>query len=228
MVSHNTGSGYGVYGDSVSGTGIYGSSVGGVGYAGVFGNGDATNATGVAGECTGTSCSGVYGSCSGTNCYAAYFANDIYVNGTVYPPSDRRFKKNVAPVLDAIDQLLKLQGVNFEWIEPEKHNDSAGTQIGFIAQDVEKVFPSWVKTDAEGFKALSISQIEGLEVESIRMLKLQNDLLAQRVKELESGHRPLVSGLDLNGVGFGVGGLAIGFGLVVVARRKRPDERATA
>ena len=186
----------------------------------------------VNGNNTGTG-SGVYGESSSsyggyfttsTGTYAAYFNKDININGTGYGPSDRRFKKNIAPVSSALDQLLKLQGVNFEWIEPEKHNDATGTQIGFIAQDVEKVFPRWVKTDADGFKNLSVAQIEALEVEAIRTLKMQNDLLSERVKELESGRRPLVSGIDLNGVGFAIGGLAIA-GAMVTSRRKRDDKR---
>ena len=114
--------------------------------------------------------------------------------------------------------------MNFEWIEPEKHDNATGKQVGFIAQDVEKVFPTWVKTDADGFKALTVAQIEGLEVESIRTLKLQNDLLAERVKELESGRRPLVSGIDFNGVGFGVGGVAVA-GAILVSRRRREERQ---
>jgi hypothetical protein len=156
--------------------------------------------------------------------YSAYFNKDIYVNGASLGPSDRRFKKNIAAVSGALDQLLKLQGVNFEWIEPEKHDNATGKQVGFIAQDVEKVFPTWVKTDADGFKALTVAQIEGLEVESIRTLKLQNDLLAERVKELESGRRPLVSGIDFNGVGFGVGGVAVA-GAILVSRRRREERQ---
>ncbi len=83
-----------------------------------------------------------------------------------------------------------------------------------------------MKTDGEGYKALSVAEIEGLEVEANRTLKAQNDLLAERVKELESGRRPTVSGIDLNGVGFGVGGLAIAGAIFILANRRREEPAA--
>ncbi|MFY9643351.1 MAG: tail fiber domain-containing protein, partial [Rhodomicrobium sp.] len=100
------------------------------------------------------------------------------------------------PITRGLDDLLRLRGVTYEWIDPETHANQTGTQRGFIAQDVEKVFPGWVNTDKDGFKTLSVSQIEALEVESIRTLKMQNDMLAERVRDLESGVRPRVSGID--------------------------------
>jgi hypothetical protein len=118
--------------------------------------------------------------------------------------------------------------VTFDWKNPEEQGEKLrGRQRGFIAQEVEKTFPEWVSEDSKGFKTLAITptQIAALEVESIRTLKVQNDMLAERVKELESGRQPRISGFNLNGVGFGVGGLAIGLGLVI-SRRKR-DERST-
>jgi hypothetical protein len=214
--------GDGVYGTSTSANGVYGASAYGGASGGYFSNtGSGGNDVGVAGVST-NNYGGYFLTTNGT--YSAYFNKDIYVNGASLGPSDRRFKKNIAAVSGALDQLLKLQGVNFEWIEPEKHDNATGKQVGFIAQDVEKVFPTWVKTDADGFKALTVAQIEGLEVESIRTLKLQNDLLAERVKELESGRRPLVSGIDFNGVGFGVGGVAVA-GAILVSRRRREERQ---
>jgi len=147
----------------------------------------------------------------------------VSTTGT-YGSSDIRLKKNVAPIAGGLDELLKLRGVTYEWTNPEEHANQTGIQRGFIAQEVEKVFPGWVGQDPKGFKTLSVQQIEALEVESIRTLKLQNDLLAERIKELESGRRPLVSGIDLNGVGFGIGGLAIAGAIVFVARRKREEQ----
>jgi hypothetical protein len=243
-INHNTGAGvwaentytgYGLYASGVSGdaiyatassaNGVYGTSSDGGASGGYFQNtGSGGNDVGVAGYSV-NNYGGWFSTSNGT--YAAYFNKDININGTGYGPSDRRYKKNIAPVSDAIDQLLKLQGVSFEWIEPEKHNDATGTQIGFIAQDVEKVFPRWVKTDADGFKTLSVAQIEGLEVEAIRTLKMQNDVLVSQVRELQSGRRAIVSGIDLNGVGFGIGGVAIAVAVVVTARRRREESTRT-
>ena len=131
----------------------------------------------------------------------------------------------------AIDQLLKLKGVSYEWIDPAVHKDDSGTVTGFIAQDVEKVFPSWVDQkgyvapDGQAFRTLELRQIEALEVESIRTLKTQNDMLTERLAALESGRQLRVSGINLNGVGFAIGGIALAGGLVF-SRRKRSERQA--
>ena len=63
---------------------------------------------------------------------------------------------------------------------------TTGKQIGFIAQDVEKVFPQWVEKDGEGYKTLTLRGFEALAVESIRELKKENDSLKEANKQLES------------------------------------------
>jgi hypothetical protein len=215
--------GAGVEGTSTSGNGVYGSTAAGGASGGFFDNtGSGGNDVGCAGEST-NGYGGYFITTNGT--YSAYFNKDIYVNGASLGPSDIRYKKNVKPIEGAIDQLLRLKGVTFEWKEPEKHDDLKGTQIGFIAQDVENVFPGWVRTDKDGFKALTVAQIEGLEVESIRTLKAKNDDLEARLKALEESRRPVVS-MNANGIGFGVAGLAVA-AAIVVSRRKKSEDRTT-
>ncbi len=54
-----------------------------------------------------------------------------------------------------------------------------------IAQEVEKVFPEWVGTDRDGYKTLTIRGFEALAVESLRTLKSENDVLRQKLSDLE-------------------------------------------
>lgn len=127
----------------------------------------------------------------------------------------------------ALDTLLKLRGVTFDWKKPAEQGKHAEMrQTGFIAQDVEEVFPNWVDENSDGFKSLAIqpAQVTALEVESIRSLETENDALRDRVAALEGGRRPLISGIDLNGVGFAIGGLAIA-GAIVTSRRKRDEKQ---
>jgi hypothetical protein len=78
-----------------------------------------------------------------------------YISGTLTCGkscnSDERLKKNIEPLSAAVDRLLKLRGVSFEWKNPEEHEKRTGTQVGLIAQDVEKVFPQWVRKTETGF-----------------------------------------------------------------------------
>ncbi len=157
------------------------------------------------------------------------FPGNVYASGSVTQNSDARLKKNVKPMVGAMDQLLQLKGVTFQWIDPAKHGDQTGIQRGFIAQDVEKVFPDWVGVDRDGFKTLSVQQVEALEVESIRTLKAQNEALEARLKVPESAYRPLLSGLTAESTVFGFGLVAMAGAFVVsVASVRSPAARRRA
>jgi endosialidase-like protein/collagen triple helix repeat protein/trimeric autotransporter adhesin len=91
-----------------------------------------------------------------------------------FEPSDARLKKNVENLKNVLDYYLTLQGVSYEWIDARGR---AGRHMGMIAQEVEAIFPQWVKTDPNGFKALSYEGFEALTVEAVRELKAENDEL---------------------------------------------------
>src|SRR5262249_17806806 len=67
--------------------------------------------------------------------------------------SDRRYKTNIHTFDNALDAILNLRGVTFDWNRdafPDR-NFSDGRQIGFIAQEVEKVLPELVSTGKDEF-----------------------------------------------------------------------------
>jgi hypothetical protein len=229
------GAGSGVYGTAsgTNGYGVYGTSTYGIGVYGVTGNdtgvsgyGSGTDTNGTYGNCAGTNCYGVLGACSGSGCYAGYFNGNVHITGTLTCGgscnSDRRLKQDIEPLTGALDKLTQLRGVTFKWKNPEEHENHTGTQTGLIAQEVQTVFPQWVRENEKGTLNVDVDPraMAALTVESIRALKTDNDLLKERVAALESGRQPRISGFNLNGVGFGVGGLALGLGLVI-SRRKR-------
>ena len=96
--------------------------------------------------------------------------------------SDLRLKKNIEPLTGALDRLLQLRSVTFEYKDPQSIHELPGVQIGMIAQEVEKVFPDWVDTAPNGMKRLSIHGFEALTVQSLRELRAEKDA---RISELE-------------------------------------------
>jgi hypothetical protein len=198
--------------------------------SGVYGQGN----TGVAGHGVST---GVFGGCTGSGCNAGYFQGNVTITGALTVgscsgcSSDRRLKQNIEPLTGAADKLLQLHGVSFDWKNPEEHEDQPGRQVGFIAQDVERIFPQWVGEDKKGFKTLVIPEkaMAALTVESLRSLKAENDALRtqssdlrHRVEALEAGRRPMVSGFGEGGIGFGL--LAVA-GAIMTTKRKRNAEQ---
>jgi hypothetical protein len=216
----------GVWGDGVSALGVYGTSQSNDAVkgwstsstkAGVYGlnTGQGYGVIGVISPAgTGTAVRGDNNSAAG---WAGVFDGKVYVSGQFLNPSDARFKKNVKPLSEALSDLLKLRGVSYEWKKPEEHAGQTGTQQGFIAQEVERVFPGWVGVDEKGFKTLDARGAIPLMVESIRALKSENDALRDRVKALEE-RRTLTAGLGGNGL-FGLA--LVGLGSVLVLSRRR-------
>lgn len=99
--------------------------------------------------------------------------------------SDARLKKNVSSLQGALDKLLSLRGVTYEWNEPEKFGNLVGVQMGLVAQEVEPVFPEWVGTDLDGAKNLSIRGFEALTIEAIREIRDQIEALKNAVGDLK-------------------------------------------
>jgi hypothetical protein len=100
--------------------------------------------------------------------------------------SDARLKRDMRPLQGTLERLLRLRPVTFEWISPEKHGGQSTPQIGFVAQEVERVFPEWVVTDHEGYRALAIRGFEALAVEALRELHAENQELRRRIDVLEA------------------------------------------
>jgi hypothetical protein len=82
------------------------------------------------------------------------------------------------------------------------------------------VFPEWVDFDANGYRMLTMRGLEPLVVESIRVLKTENDDLRKRVRLLETSRESTRAGLGNGFVGASLG-LAIAAALVALRRREQ-------
>jgi hypothetical protein len=94
-------------------------------------------------------------------------------------PSDISLKENIKPIKNALDKVERLQGVTFDW----KESDSIlniKEDIGFIAQDVQKVLPELVRKNDNGKLSLRHQGIISVLAEAIKEL-------SDRVKALEDG-----------------------------------------
>ncbi len=103
--------------------------------------------------------------------------------------SDKRLKKNIQPLGNFLEKLTELRPVTFEWKDPKKLNAKDGKHIGFIAQEVEKVFPYWVDTDKDGMKWLSMEGVNAAFVQSFKEVALRlrsgNDRISAVTQKIE-------------------------------------------
>ena len=96
--------------------------------------------------------------------------------------SDARLKKNVRDLDGALERVLALRGVTYEYIDPAAIGELSGERIGFVAQEVERVFPDWVGTKDDGMRFLTIRGFEALAVEALRDLRDEIQRLREELR----------------------------------------------
>jgi len=108
----------------------------------------------------GTPASGVAGEIRATNDITAFYS------------SDERLKENINPIPNALQKLSQISGNTFDWKSGfgEIHSHS-GTDVGVIAQEVEKVLPQVVTTRENGYKAVQYEKIIALLIEAVKELQ---------------------------------------------------------
>ncbi len=110
---------------------------------------------------------------------------NLTVNGTFSNPSDIRLKKDIKPLTQALDKVEKINSVYYYWKKDEFPNRlfSSEKQIGFIAQDVEKVFPEVVHTDSEGYKSIDYAKMTVLLLQAIKEQQQEIEKLKQKIEK---------------------------------------------
>ncbi len=99
--------------------------------------------------------------------------------------SDIRLKTEIHEIRNALEKISRIRGVSFLW--NEKSQTSGRQDIGVIAQDVEKVFPTAVTTDGDeyAYKRVDYAVLVAPMIEAMKELKVLNENQAQRIKALE-------------------------------------------
>jgi hypothetical protein len=102
------------------------------------------------------------------------------------PVSDKSVKQNIEPLKYGLETIMKLNAVQFEFIESYK-NYGEGLQIGAIAQEVEEIIPEAVfKTPSTGLKGIDYNQFNGIYIKAIQEQQKIIESLIQRIELLEN------------------------------------------
>ena len=110
------------------------------------------------------------------------------VTGAITACSDIRYKENIKGLSNSLDNILKLNGVSYNWKSksfPEKHFTS-NNQIGFIAQELEKIYPELVLTDSDGYKSVDYTRITPILVEALKEFRKEFILMREEIAMLKS------------------------------------------
>ncbi len=125
---------------------------------------------------------------------AAELNGNVFVNGTleattVTQTSDKRLKTNIQTLNNALDNTLKLRGVSYNWLDKNK---TQANQTGVIAQEVEEIYPEFVRTDENGMKSVNYSQMTAVLIEAVKelnakieSLEAENNILQAKIDEID-------------------------------------------
>jgi len=126
------------------------------------------------------------------------YSNDCYVVGAggiqTYQSScsDKKIKTEIQDIANALDIILKLEPVEFDWNEtfyklkagyPKEKKHS----LGFIAQEVEKILPEVVEIDLnDGYYKINYPKLNAVVVEGIKAQQIFIDDINKKIEELEN------------------------------------------
>ncbi len=101
--------------------------------------------------------------------YALDVDGDINASGSVRAggvalTSDSRLKRNIEPLSSSIDQIMELNPVIYDKKSSISSNDYNTTEVGFVAQELQKIFPDLVEEDRSEDKVLSVQYIQLIPV----------------------------------------------------------------
>ncbi len=94
--------------------------------------------------------------------------------------SDARLKQNIFTLSDLLDKTLRLRPVGYTF----KSNPTV-SQIGFIAQEVEAIFPEFV-TGGNGENEMKTLNYSGLSVIAIGAIQEQQKIIKKQQAEIDS------------------------------------------
>ncbi len=90
--------------------------------------------------------------------------------------SDERLKKDIKKI-DYDNELLKLNPVSFKWNDVNKSNTS---NVGFIAQEIETIFPELVKNGIDDYKSVNYTGLIPYLVKHIQKLEERIQILEKK------------------------------------------------
>jgi hypothetical protein len=157
--------------------GVFGENLGtGSAGIGVWGSHNG-NGWGVYGTASGGSGKGVVGSGTGYDFYAAGSGIDYGSSSSI------RWKRNIQPIDEPLDKIMRLRGVYFNW--DAEHG--GGHNVGMVAEEVGKVLPEIVEYEENGIDAtgMDYGKLTPLLVEAVKALKSEVDELREQNKKLE-------------------------------------------
>ncbi len=113
---------------------------------------------------------------------------DICATGSNGTCSDARFKREIYGIPNALDKLLGIAGVYFQWRTGEfpERAFSSKRQVGLVAQDLASCLPEVVTKGADGYYSVDYGRIVPVLVEGVKQLHQNVVVKEKRIASLQA------------------------------------------
>ncbi|MEA3288348.1 MAG: tail fiber domain-containing protein [Candidatus Marinimicrobia bacterium] len=139
---------------------------------------------------------------NGSTVFEFHSNGNAWMAGSLGQNSDRRLKRNINTVVNALNKVMSMRGVSYNWNQVHPNGLTPDTRLhyGFVAQEMEDVLPEIVVDNTNGYKTISYSEVSSVLVEAIKEQQSQiesqqatiqalMDRLAQVEASLENNNR---------------------------------------
>ena len=109
--------------------------------------------------------------------YDAIVGGDLVVEESLVELSSAALKTDIAPIEGALDKIMSLQGVEFNWIN--KSNEIK--EYGLIAEKVAEVAPNLVAFENEKAQGIKYSKMVSLLIEGMKEQQREIDELKKKL-----------------------------------------------
>jgi hypothetical protein len=127
---------------------------------------------------------GAQGSQGGAGTTGAQGAQGANGAKGAFGPSDFRFKKNIRKIESPLSKVQKMRGVSFIWNSSDV-NQIPNRDIGFIAQEIQYVFPELVFKATNDENSKYMVKYNDIIAICLEAIKEQSDNLNNSLKKLE-------------------------------------------
>lgn len=140
---------------------------------------------------------GLYGVAATSNGYAVYASGNMYCSGA-YVTSDAKLKTDIRPIASGLKDIMALKPKTYKYDTRQYDfmNLPEGEQFGFLAQDIEELFPTLTKKTFQAYEEplSDTPEGQGIEFKAVNYIALipvmvaaiqeQQEIIAAQKNEL--------------------------------------------
>ncbi len=115
-------------------------------------------------------------------CEVSHYSTERFI-----PVSDKRLKKNIQPISNALESITRLNLYSYEYNKSVSGTFlPSGTHYGFMAQELKEVYPTFVQMNTNGYYSVNYQEMIPVLTKGMQEQQQQIEDLKKEVADLKS------------------------------------------